>query len=188
MPIRYALLLLVLASCRHAPTPAPSEEAARFRASFARQREAYLQSIKSENALVPATLQWLDGPAATQPRSALRSTACQFTERWARVYFGPRHIQEQMRIDQYAPGPVQDAHRHLMERLRERYFLLHEYQRYGQRACEASVQSYNVPGLLPGLAEFRDRLKAHPAAIDEVTPLLDALPPLITIAVAPSAR
>ncbi|MBL0156716.1 MAG: hypothetical protein IPP47_06385 [Bryobacterales bacterium] len=176
MRIWYALLAVGLAACRHTPPSSPAHDASRLRSSFAQHQSAYLASLAAENALVSATLQWLNTSAATQPRSQLRSTACQFTERWARVYFVPRHIHQLLRFDRYTPGPVEDAHTRLLERLRVRYFLLHEYQRYGQRACEASVQSYNVPGLPPGLAEFRARLQAHPQAIDELTPLLDALP------------
>lgn len=171
-----SVFFFALSACRPSTQPSTAEEAARFRSSFAAHRAAYLESIEGENALVPATLQWLDGPASTQSRSLLRSTACQFTDRWARVYFGPRHMQEQMRSEVYAAGPVQDAHRRLMERLRERYFLLHEYQRYSQHACEATPRSYNAPGLPPGLLEFRNRLLAHPKAVDEITPVLESLP------------
>ena len=84
----------------------------------------------------------------------------------------PRHIHQLLRFDRYTPGPVEDAHTRLQDRLRVRYFLLHEYQRYGQRACEASAQSFNVPGLPPGLAEFRARLQTgeHPGKLkDQVT-------------------
>lgn len=179
MPLRCTagfLIFFALCACRQAPQPSSSQEAARLRSSFATHRAAYLASIEAENALVPATLRWLDGPAATQPRSLLRSTACRFTERWARVYFGPRHMQEQMRSETYAHGPLQDAHRRLMERLRQRYFLLHEYQRYSQRACEAPPLAYNAPGLPPGLLEFRNRLRVHPQAVDEITPVLASLP------------
>jgi len=176
MRIRYALLVVGLIACRHSAPTSPAHDAARLRSSFVPHRAPCLASLDAENALVPATLLWLNTSAATQPRSQLRSTACQFTERWARVYLVPRHIHQLLRFDRYTPGPVEDAHTRLLERLRVRYFLLHEYQRYGQRACEASAQSYNVPGLPPGLAEFRARLQAHPQAIDELTPVLDSLP------------
>ena len=178
MRLWYTPLLVfgALSGCRRAPLPAPAEEAARLRGSFATHRAVYLASVEGENALVPATLQWLNGRASTQPRSQLRSTACEFTERWARVYFSPRHIQEQMRFDHYAPGPVRDVHRRLLERLRQRYFLLHEYQRFGQAACAAPAIGYNAPGLPPGLVEFRDRLRAHPRAVDEITPMFESLP------------
>ncbi len=169
-------LFFVLSACRPFTQPSAAEEAARLRSSYSAHRVAYLESIEGENALVPATLQWLDGPASTQSRSLLRSTACQFTDRWARVYFGPRHMQEQMRSEVYAAGPVQDAHRRVMERLRQRYFLLHEYQRYSQRACEAPPAGYNAPGLPPGLVEFRNRLQVHTKAVDEITPVLESLP------------
>lgn len=176
MPIRYALLAVALAACRHTVPSSPSQDAERLRSSFAQHRASYQASIEAENALVSATLLWLNTSASTQSRSQLRSTACQFTERWARVYFVPRELHQHLRFDPYPPGPVEEAHATLLERLRVRYFLLHEYQRYGQRACEASVQSYNVPGLPPGLTEFRARLQAHPKAVDELTPLLDSLP------------
>ena len=171
-----ALFVICVTACRSGPEAGVSAEAARLRSSFAVHRAAYLESVEAQNALAPATLRWLDGLAATQSRSALRSSACDFTERWARVYFGPRYIQEQMRFDDYASGPVRDTHRRMMERLREWYFVLHEYQRYGQRACEASAQSYNVPGITAKLVEFRERLRYQPKAIDEITPMLDALP------------
>ncbi len=126
--------------------------------------------------LVPATLAWLNGPAAMQPRAALRATACELAGRWARVYFGPRPMQEPMRSAHYAQGAVRQTHRRMMEHLRQRYTLVHEYQRYAQRACESPVTSYNTPGCPPKLLEFRTRLQTHPKAVDQLTPMLASLP------------
>jgi hypothetical protein len=168
-----AIVLAALAflSCG-APSPEVTrDEARRLRASFARHRIAYTESIELENRLVPETLEWLDAGQAEQTRSQ----ACRLMDRWASAYFGPRVIHGEMRFEEYTSPQVRRMHRMMLEKLKQRYFVLHDYQRYAQAACRAETRPARA--LIRGeLEEFRGRIQSHPRALDEITGLLASLP------------
>lgn len=170
------LLAAALAGCGPPSPEQVRQEAARLRRSFDKHRPAYLRAIEATSLLVPESLAWLNGPATTAPRAQAVAEAHRLTERWARVYFAPRYIHEQLRHDEYSTPQVRAAHRRLLSLLKQRYFELHDYQRYAQHAAESSIHGA-APGRLPQpLQEFRRRLEARRPAVDEVTPLLDSLP------------
>ncbi|HWR53477.1 MAG TPA: hypothetical protein VN428_20385 [Bryobacteraceae bacterium] len=174
MVLRAATILLAAMaslSCR-APSPQVAhEEALRLNASFARHRTAYLEAIELENRLVPETLEWLNAAPATQ----VRFRACRLMDRWARAYFGPRVIHGDMRFEEYKSVRVRQVHSHILDHLRQRYFILHDYQRYAQAACEADSRPATRVLIQQRLQEFRGRLQAHPRALDEISGLLAAL-------------
>jgi hypothetical protein len=169
-------LAAAMASCNPRSPETARAEAARLRTSFEPHRSAYIKAIEAENLLVPETLAWLDTELGAKgtPRSA--SQACRLMDRWAAVYFGPRVIQMELRFDQYRSAEVSQVQRRMLEHLRQRYFLLHEYQRYAQAACDAGAGAARQAQGRAGLAEFRSRLAAHPQQVDEVSPLLGTLP------------
>ena len=164
------LLAAALASCQ-SPVPSAQAEAARLRASFAPHLAAYLEAIDLENRLVPETLSWLDGWTA-QSRSRAASQGCRIMDRWAAAHFGPRVIHEKLRFDEYRSASVKDVQQRLLSHLRERYLVLHEYQRFAQAVC------YSTGGIAtpPNLAEFRRRMEAHQPSGDQATAILGALP------------
>lgn len=168
-------LLFVLAGC----SPSPEEvrqEAAKLRRSVEKHHGDYLRSVENANRLVPETLAWLDGPARDATRAQAASEAHRIAERWARVYFGPRWIHQQLRFDKYSSMEVHQAHGQLLDYLKRTYFELHDYQRYAQHAAESGMHGAPRGTLPPQLQEFRKRLAARPAAVDEITPVLEALP------------
>jgi hypothetical protein len=153
---------VLLPACNLTP-PDPAAESARLRASFAKHRPVYLEGLAAENRLLAESLQWLRDPSR-------RDASCRFVDPWARVYFNPREIHAAIRFDEYRSPQVRETHARILERLKRRYFTLHDYQRYAQYACEKRA------GKLAQLDDFLSRLETHPPATDEVTPLLDALP------------
>lgn len=174
------LLLVILtacitAGCRSAPPETPSQQAARLRDSLEKHAHAYSANIADINRLIPETLAWLDGPAVSASRALAVSDARSFTAKWARVYFVPRTMHEELRFHRYSAPEVQAAQRRVLDHLRRDYFELHEYQRYCQHASETRL--HNAPaGVLPApLAEFRRRLAARAPFVDEITPVLPGL-------------
>jgi hypothetical protein len=97
-------------------------------------------------------------------------------DRWARVYFVPRYMHGQLRIDEYSSEQVKAVQGLLLDHLRRRYFELHDYQRYAQHASESEMHRA-PPGRLPKeLEEFRNRLRARVPSVDEIARLLASLP------------
>jgi hypothetical protein len=171
-----ALLAAALAGCGPPSAERVSEEASRLRKSFEKRHPDYLQSIEGANELAPETLAWLDGAAITAPRAQAVSDAHRFAEKWARVYFGPRYMHEQLRFDEYSAPEVHQAQGQALDHLKRWYFELHDYQRYAQHAAESSMHGA-PPGVLPPqLQEFRRRLQARARSVDEITPVLESLP------------
>lgn len=161
--LRAVLAALVLLPACHLHPPDAAADSARLRASFAKHRQAYLEGLDAENRLLAETRQWL--PSA---KSGDRSS-CRFVDPWSRVYFNPREIQFALREGSYSAPAVRRAHAEILDRLKTRYFILHDYQRYAQYDCEGR----NGPAQFD---EFRRRLDAHAPAKDEVTPILESLP------------
>ncbi|MBS1830723.1 MAG: hypothetical protein JST93_35825 [Acidobacteria bacterium] len=156
-------LVALLAGCS-GPTPEETrKEAARFRASLEKYRAEYVKGIEKENLLARETLAWLKGAAVTGSHTRRMSDARQFTDRWARVYFVPRTMHEQLRFDRYASPEVRAVQGRVLEHLRTRYFELHEYQRYAQ-------------GFPAGHRDFERRLEVREVARDELFGLLAWLP------------
>jgi hypothetical protein len=152
---------VLLPACNLSP-PDVAAESARLRASIAKRRAAYVDGIDSENRLVAESLRWLTGPSRVE-------ASCRFVDPWARVYFNPREFHAAIRFDEYRSPQVRDVHARILERLKRRYFILHDYQRYAQYACES-------PSKGAQLGEFQRRLEAHPRAEDEIAPILAGLP------------
>jgi hypothetical protein len=169
-------LIVSLSGCR-SPSPEKAEsEAQALRASIDRHRAAYLKSIQLENALVARTLTWLSGPVATRDRGELASEAGRYMEDWARVYFMPREMHAAIKQDEYSADAVCQAHEKILKHLKDRYFILHDYQRYAQYTSESDFKDA-PPGRMPSqLAEMKRRLETHAAARDEITPILAQLP------------
>jgi hypothetical protein len=175
--VRYAgiFALAALAGCSG---PSPEEtrrEAMRLRASVEKYRSDYLNAVAAENRLAPETLAWLNGPAITAGRTQAVSDARRFMDLWARVYFAPRHMHEQLRLDEYSSPRVRAAHEIMLNRLKRRYFELHDYQRYAQHASESEMHHTPAGRLPKQLEEFRNRLQTREPAADEIGPLLDSL-------------
>ncbi len=170
-----AFTLCFLAGCQAPPPDVARQEVARLRASLERHRPAYLKAIDEGNRLIPETLVWLDGRAAQQPRSIALAEARTLTGKWANVYFVPRSMHEQLRFDRYSSAKAGAAHQRVLSLLRRDYFELHEYQRYAQRASEATLHGASGGRLPPQLHEFRRRRRARPPFADEIGPLLAAL-------------
>lgn len=178
MRLRFVALgvAAMLAGCG---APSPEEvrrEAAQLRRTWGRHHADYLRSVEGANRLVPETLAWLDGPARHAPRAEASAGAQRIAERWARVYFGPRYMHEQLRFEKYASMEAHQAQGRLLDHLKRTYFELHDYQRYAQYAGETSMHGAPPGTLPPRLQEFRNRLAARAAAVDEITPVLESLP------------
>jgi hypothetical protein len=97
-------------------------------------------------------------------------------DRWAAVYFGPRYMHERLRFDRYSSAEVRTVQSKLLAHLKRRYFELHDYQRYAQRAGESEMHRTPAGRLPRQLEEFRARLEVRRPAVDEIGPLLAALP------------
>lgn len=173
-----ATLAAVVACCAcSGPTPAEiQQESARLRKAIEQHLPEYRKSVEEENQLIPATLAWLRTDAVTAPRSTAASAARLWMDRWAKVYFVPRYMHELRRGDEYRTAPAREVQGRILAHLKERYFELHDYQRYAQHASESGM--HNTPaGRLPApLEEFQRRLEAHAPAVDVITPLLASLP------------
>jgi hypothetical protein len=169
------VLAALLAACGTSPQET-REQSARLRASIEKYRAEYLQSIETENRLIPETIVWLAGSALTAPRAQAVAEARDFMDRWARVYFVPRYMHGQLRSDEYSSAEVKELQRRMLDGLKRRYFELHDYQRYAQYASESEM-GHTPAGLLSKeLQEFRKRLQARAPAVDEIGPVLNALP------------
>lgn len=168
------MLAAVLASCAcSGPTPAEiRRDSARLRKAIEQHLPEYRKSVEEENRLIPATLAWLSAEAVAAPRSTAASGARHWMDLWAKVYFVPRYMYELRRGDEYRTALAREIHWRILAHLRERYFELHDYQRYAQHASESGM--HNTPaGRLPApLEEFERRLEARAPARDEITPLL----------------
>jgi hypothetical protein len=152
------------------------EESAKLRASIEKFRSEYSQAIDTENQLCAQTLDWLRGRAVTAPRSLAVSEARAFRDRWGKVYFVPRWMHEQLRYDRYSSPEVKAMQARVLNHLKQRYFELHDYQRYAQHASESAMHHAPV-GYLPGqLQEFQLRLESRLPATDELDAML-AEPP-----------
>lgn len=168
-------LVLILAGCRRQHVAAPHEEAARLRASIEKLGAEYRQSLEAEDRLAAETIAWLKGDAVTAPRSQALARARQLMDRWARVYFVPRYMHEQLRFDEYSAARVRTVQRRLLDSLKLRYFELHEYQRYAQRASESEMHHTPAGRLAGELQEFQRRLESRQPATDEIQPLMETL-------------
>jgi len=98
-------------------------------------------------------------------------------DRWAKVYFTPRHMHEQLRSDTYQTHTVRAVQQQMLAHLKRLYFELHDYQRYAQHAAESTMHQTPPGRLPPALMEFEQRLSTRSPGRDEITPLLDSLPP-----------
>lgn len=167
--------LLLLSGCTGRDESLP-QQAARLCASIEAHRAEYRRRIAEENRLRLETLDWLQGTAVTAPRAEAVREARRFMDRWAKVYFVPRWMHERLRQDVYSSGEVRGVQARVLGHLKERYFELHDYQRYAQGASESEMH-HTPAGRLPAqLREFALRLEARPAARDELAGLLDGLP------------
>jgi len=168
------LLTLLLAGCASRPVP-EREEAARLRASMEPFLSGYRESIAAENLLCADTLAWLRGSAISAPRTQAVSEARVLTDRWAKVYFVPRWMHGNLHLDKYSSAQVKAVQTRILQHLRQRYFELHDFQRYAQQASESAM--YHTPaGRLPAqLQEFQLRLETKPAAASELDAILTAL-------------
>jgi hypothetical protein len=168
-------LLTVLAGCSTRLPESERDQAARLRASYGRHLADHLASIGTENSLVHETLAWLNGTAVTAPRGQALREARHWMDRWASVYFVPRYMHEQLRYDQYSSPRVKAVQQQLLDEMKQRYFELHDYQRYAQYAYESGLHN-TPPGRLPRqLVEFRQRLEVRAPAADRIAPLLASL-------------
>jgi hypothetical protein len=163
------------AGCRHSSTAPVQAEAASILASAEKFYGEYVESIDAENKLISLTISWLHGDALTAARTHALSDARRLTDRWARVYFVPRHMHEKLRFDEYSSTQVKGIQRQMLAVLKRRYFELHEFQRYAQRSAESEIQGTPAGRLPQGLLEFRNRLEARTPAIDEIGPMLTIL-------------
>jgi hypothetical protein len=150
-------LAMLLVACG----PPPANEAARFQASYEPYMAEYRASIDTENKLIGDSLIWLDSAITID-------SATDLMDRWAKVYFVPRWMHQQLRFDRYQSPQVRDIQTRILRHLKERYFELHDYQRYAQRTREKGPVAAQ-------LEEFRLRLRARKPAVDQVTPLLESL-------------
>lgn len=168
-------LLALLAACSTRPPESEREQAARLRASYAIHLAGHLASIAAEEQLAAETLTWLNGPAVTAPRTQAVREARHWMDRWAKVYFVPRYMHEQLRSHQYSAPRVQAVQQQLLHHMKQRYVELHDYQRYAQRASESNMHDTQAGRLPPQLVEFRQRLEARAPAADRIQPLLATL-------------
>ena len=168
-------LLALLTGCTTRLPESERAQMARLRASYAIHFAGHEASIGAENRLIAETLAWLNGTAVTAPRAQAVQEARRWTDRWAKVYFVPRYMHEQLRYDEYQAPRVKAVQRQLLEHMKRRYFELHEYQRYAQNASESGFHN-TPPGHLPHqLVEFRQKLEARAPAVDRIGPLLATL-------------
>jgi hypothetical protein len=169
------ITVLTNGGCGEPPASQRRKEAATLTASVERFRPQYVPAVDAENLLRAQTLEWLNGPAVSAPRSQAVADARNLTEQWSRVYFVPRHMHEQLRFDTYQSKTVCDVQRRLLAHLKRRYFELHDYQRYVKYAAESEMH-HTPPGRLPRqLKKFRARLEARRPAEDEITAILESL-------------
>ena len=174
--IRMALLLmlLLLAACvRERETV--RDQSARLLASFEPFRAEYSRAVEDENRLRADTLAWLRGSAVTAPRTLASSEARILMERWAKVYFVPRWMHQQLRFDSYSSSEVRRVQSRVLHHLKRRYFELHDYQRYAQHASQSAMHRTPEGYLSAPLKEFQLRLEARPAALDELGAMLGEL-------------
>ena len=168
-------VLALLAGCSTRAPESERDQAARLQASYAIHFAGHEASIGTENRLLAETLAWLNGTAVTAPRAQAVQEARRWMDRWAKVYFVPRYMHEQLRYDEYRAPRVKAVQRQLLEHMKRRYFELHEYQRYAQNASESGFHN-TPPGRLPQqLVEFRQKLEARAPAVDRIGPLLATL-------------
>jgi hypothetical protein len=151
------------------------DQAARLRASYSKHLAEHHASIGTENRLIGETLEWLNGTAITAPRSQAVREARQLMDRWAKVYFVPRYMHEQLRYDKYSGFRVKAVQQQLLDHIKQRYFERHDYQRYAQHASESGLNNTPAGRLPPGLVEFRQRLEVRAPAVDGIGPLLATL-------------
>ena len=168
-------LLAFLAGCSTRPAESERDQAARLRASYQKYLDDHLASIEAETRLTAETLVWLNGSAVTAQRAHAQQEARQFMERWAKVYFVPRYMHEQLRYDAYSSPRVKAVQQQLLGHMKQRYFELHDYQRYAQYASESGLHKSPPGRLPPQLVEFRQRLQVRAPAVDRIGPLLAAL-------------
>ena len=168
-------MIALLAACPFKPAEPVRQQVERLRASWEAHLPAYAASIEAENRLIPETIAWLKGSAVTAPRGQAAAEARRLMDRWARVYFVPRHMHEQLRFDAYSSARVTAVQKRLLAGLQRRYFELHEYQRYAQHAAESEMYNTRAGRLPRELEEFRTRLEARRPAVDEIRPLLEEL-------------
>ena len=135
----------------------------------------HLASIATEERLVAETLAWLNGTAVTAPRTQAVREARHWMDRWARVYFVPRYMHEQLRYDHYSSPRIKAVQQQLLDHMKQRYVELHDYQRYAQRASESNMHNTQAGRLPPQLVEFRQRLEVRAPAADRIGPLLATL-------------
>lgn len=168
-------LLALLVGCSTRSPESESDQEARLRASYGKHLAVHLASIETENRLVLETLAWLNGTAVTAPRAQALREARHWMDRWTSVYFVPRYMHEQLRYDQYSSPRLRAIQQQLLDHMKQRYFELHDYQRYSQYAYESALHN-TPPGRLPRqLVEFRQRLESHAPAADRIGPLLAAM-------------
>jgi hypothetical protein len=170
------LLMAVAAGCGRVTPEEARGEPARFRKSVERFRAEYVESVEAGNRLTQETIVWLNGPAVTEPRSHAVAGASRLMDRWAKVYFVPRHMHEQLRYDEYSREDVRRVQKRMLDGLRREYFEYHDYQRYAQGAAESSMHQTPQGRLAAQLVEFRQRLETRAESKDWLTPLVETLP------------
>lgn len=168
-------LLALLTGCSTRLPESEGEQAARLRASYAVRLAGHLASIAAEEQLVAETLAWLNGTAVTAPRTQAVREARHWMDRWAKVYFVPRYMHQQLRYDYYSSPRIKAVQQQLLDHMKQRYVELHDYQRYAQRASESSMHNTQAGRLPPQLVEFRQRLEVRARAADRIGPLLATL-------------
>jgi len=168
-------LLALLAGCSTRLPESERDEAARLRASYAMHLAGHVASIATEDRLVAETLAWLNGTAVSAPRTQAVREARHWMDRWAKVYFVPRYMHEQLRYDHYSSPRIKAVQQQLLDHMKQRYFELHDYQRYAQRASESNMHNTQAGLLPPQLVEFRQRLETRAPAVDRISPLLATL-------------
>jgi hypothetical protein len=168
-------LLALLTACTTRLSESERDQATRLRASYAMHLAGHLASIATEERLAAETLAWLNGTAVTAPRTEAIREARHWTDRWAKVYFVPRYMHEQLRYDQYSSPRIKAVQQQLLDHMKQRYVELHDYQRYAQRASESNMHNTQAGRLPPQLVEFRQRLEVRTPAADRIGPLLATL-------------
>jgi hypothetical protein len=168
-------LLALLAGCSTRLPESEFDQARRLRASYAMHLAGHLASIATEERLVSETLAWLNGTAVTAPRTQALREARHWMDRWAKVYFVPRYMHEQLRYDHYLSPRIKAVQRQLLDHMKQRYVELHDYQRYAQHASESNMHNTQPGRLPPQLVEFRQRLEVRAPAADRIGPLLATL-------------
>ena len=169
------VLLALLIGCSRRVPESESAQAARLRASYAVYLSGHLTSIAAEEQLAAETLAWLNGTAISAPRTQAVREARHWMDRWAKVYFVPRYMHEKLRYDHYSSPRIRAIQQQLLDHMKQRYFELHDYQRYAQSASESNMHNTQPGRLAPQLVEFRQRLEVRAPAADRISPLLAAL-------------